>query len=516
VMRHVFVFTIRWFQWRSGGFGPQGKAICVLLAYAALFCQLYTVDLATHYLREDKHESLTETWPFWKGCPAWTENFIKFYYTVAQFQATTLMLDMAPWLFMNVMVIFPFQWASLLMTLVRKGVITTAGYHVGYLWSLIQVVFCAMVAHEDLLIQAWVIWITLYLVRRQGLNKYALWIGMMILSFGQNVFPEWYEANKGTAMLAPPAFWAAWAFVQWMLQGQVSETRARRYLESRPKTLEVIHKEKVSDSLVWIRFGLPAGFTTGLSPGQHIRVHCPNPSKGRTTWNDRGNLEDSPTTLSRSYTPASAPDALALDIIVKEYLPNARLGFPDGGRASTFLAGKVEVGTGVPVSGPHGHKVYHGDGLFLIGAKTKRARHVAALVGGSGITPALATLRELRAEASGLPKGAKPFVANVSVLHVVHSEGEALGASWYQPEAEIGSQVSCCFQTFATSELQAESGAAQRPRLRPEQLRDALSELFPPSAADVVVLVCGPKAFVEEVCQPVLRDLGYENVIQMW
>ena len=30
-------------------------------------------------------------------------------------------------------VIFPFQFASFLMTLVRKGIITTKGFHAGYL-----------------------------------------------------------------------------------------------------------------------------------------------------------------------------------------------------------------------------------------------------------------------------------------------------------------------------------------------------------------------------------------------
>lgn len=37
--------------------------------------------------RQDKHTSLTASWPFWEGCPIWLEKAIKWYYTIAQFQA---------------------------------------------------------------------------------------------------------------------------------------------------------------------------------------------------------------------------------------------------------------------------------------------------------------------------------------------------------------------------------------------------------------------------------------------
>lgn len=35
---------------------------------------------------QDKHTSLTASWPFWDGCPIWLEKAIKWYYTIAQFQ----------------------------------------------------------------------------------------------------------------------------------------------------------------------------------------------------------------------------------------------------------------------------------------------------------------------------------------------------------------------------------------------------------------------------------------------
>ena len=60
--------------------------------FQVLYAQLYSVDVITAYIREDKHTSLTASWPFWDGCPLWLEKFIKWYYTIAQFQASTLLI----------------------------------------------------------------------------------------------------------------------------------------------------------------------------------------------------------------------------------------------------------------------------------------------------------------------------------------------------------------------------------------------------------------------------------------
>mmetsp|Transcript_151881 Transcript_151881/g.487400 ORF Transcript_151881/g.487400 Transcript_151881/m.487400 type:complete len:889 (+) Transcript_151881:88-2754(+) len=520
VMRHVLIFTIRWYVWHSG-MGVHGSATCTLLMYGVLFTQLKTVDMATDWLREDKHESLTATWPFWKGCPPWVEQFIKFYYTIAQFQATLLALTGSSYLFMNIMVIFPFQWASLMMTLVRKNIISTAAYHASYLWSLMQVVFLTMLIHESLFLEGWAVWVMLYFVRRQGLNKYGLWIGMMVPSFSKDAVPEFYANNENLMKWSIPMVWALCALGQYLFQGRALEKRARRYLENRPKSLELIQKEKVGDSMMLLRFQLPTGFTSGLSPGQHIRVHCPNASKGRPTWNGRANAEDIPETLSRSYTPVSAPDDPTLDILVKVYPPNAAAGFPDGGRGSTFLTDALEVGMQVPVSGPHGFKVYHGDGRFLVGAQFKQIRRVAALVGGSGVTPAMATLRELRAEARAAGPNVKggansELVTDVAVLHVTHKAEDALPDSWYEPANEADSVVACRVKNLATAGATGAKSPQARASARREQLQGAIAETFPAAADDVVVLVCGPQAFVNELCLPLLKELGFQNVITMW
>jgi len=514
VLRHVIGCTIKWYAWHNQIVdGPMYHLLNVAM-FATLVWQLWSVDVITAWLSEDKHESLTATYPFWRGCPSWVESFIKFWYTIAQFMASSLLVSMEPQsLAISYLVIFPFQWASFLMTLVRKGAITTRSYHVGYLWSLMQVVALGMLANSP---GVWVthfsLWVSMYWVRVVGLNKYCMWMGLFVAKYRSE---PCFGFSTGQSMLLQIAlFWLLSGLIQRIFTSGF-EKRSRRYLESRTKPLVLVHREKVSDSLYWLRFQLPYGFTSGLSPGQHVRIHCLNPSKGKESWNGRHNLEGPATTLSRSYTPVNAPNSPVLDLLVRCYPPDASRGFPDGGRVSSYLTHEVQVGDQVAISGPHGHKVYHGQGLFLSGQSLVQARRCACMAGGSGITPALAVLRELRAEVT--QGKAKPFVSDFSLLHVTRSLGEALPGLWYEPEDEAESAVPCHVAHFATSETLAagKASGAQTPT-RHEQLLKQCAVAFPEPADDLVILVCGPRQFVNDLCLPILRELGHKQVITLW
>ena len=101
-------------------------------------------------------------------------------------------------------VIFPFQFASFLMTLVRKGIITTKGFHAGYLWSLWMVVWLILGPQTLMLsVASWSMWIMLYIWRSYGLSKYALWFGPLLskmLSYFK-VTPENPVVELGMMML---------------------------------------------------------------------------------------------------------------------------------------------------------------------------------------------------------------------------------------------------------------------------------------------------------------------------
>ena len=36
-------------------------------------------------------------------------------------------------------------------------------------------------------------------------------------------------------------------------------------------------------------------------------------------------------------------------------------------------------------------------------------------------------------------------------------------------------------------------------------------EIFPPPTDNVVVVICGPKGFVDEACLPLLKEMNYKN-----
>ncbi len=77
------------------------------------------------------------------------------------------------------LVLLPIQFASLLMTLVRKGYLTAKGYHVGYTislslpyFSILRSFLCTRVMEIPVLT---FLAYLLFQLRRRGFNKYILW-----------------------------------------------------------------------------------------------------------------------------------------------------------------------------------------------------------------------------------------------------------------------------------------------------------------------------------------------------
>eukprot|EP00441_Pelagodinium_beii_P035763 CAMPEP_0197652050 /NCGR_PEP_ID=MMETSP1338-20131121/34212_1 /TAXON_ID=43686 ORGANISM="Pelagodinium beii, Strain RCC1491" /NCGR_SAMPLE_ID=MMETSP1338 /ASSEMBLY_ACC=CAM_ASM_000754 /LENGTH=939 /DNA_ID=CAMNT_0043226843 /DNA_START=110 /DNA_END=2930 /DNA_ORIENTATION=- len=523
VTRHVLSFTLCWAyqRWYPADHDRQfyAKAALEIGSIIVLYWQLYTVDVITAWIREDKHTSLTASWPFWDGCPLWLEKFIKFYYTIAQFQASTIMVFTGENLASKFLVIFPFQFASFLMTLVRKGIITTKGFHAGYLWSLFTVVWCILGPNIEGIFAGTVIWCLMYTVRFYGLSKYALWFGPLVAS----ILYLCKMADNGmlTKMYIMMICWVGCMIVQKIFMGFTLEVRARRFLEARQKPLVLDSREVVNNSLMLLRFKLPSGYSAGMNPGQHVKVHVPNNSFGCKTWNNAKNLEEPAEILSRSYTPVSCTTSPTLDFLVRRYPKSPERGFPDGGRASTHLTEEVEVGTEVMMSGPHGHQIYFGQGSFLIGKDTVKARACGALAAGSGITPVLAVLRDIWQEGRRSIADRDQRILGEEALkmeefclvHVTRTAEEALSPDWYVPPAGgQGQQTPIRVSHLLTGNAQkAEVPGATNcwtGKLSEEMARQAL----PPPGDDVVILVCGPQGFNESLCRPLLEQMGYKHV----
>lgn len=91
-------------------------------------------------------------------------------------------------------VLLAIQLASLLMTMVRKGLLSARSYHYGYTASLIIPYF---VGFRDVLFTrspafpaTLLLGAALYQGRRRGMSKYALWLPVLIgrFAFGDRLF----------------------------------------------------------------------------------------------------------------------------------------------------------------------------------------------------------------------------------------------------------------------------------------------------------------------------------------
>ena len=104
-------------------------------ASTAVLASLIAADVATARLREDSSETTTGTMPYWAGASPATIDRFKFYYAYCQWMATLGCLANGNPLW-PLCIALPIQLASLLMTLVRKGLLTARGYHLLYTASL--------------------------------------------------------------------------------------------------------------------------------------------------------------------------------------------------------------------------------------------------------------------------------------------------------------------------------------------------------------------------------------------
>lgn len=141
-------------------------------------------DQATARLRQNNQESTTATMPYWEGCNMETQKRFKVFYAYSQFMASLACISVANPVW-GLAVLLAIQGASFLMTLVRKGLLSPKGYHIGYTLTLVlpyyvgyrsHVVmghwrFPAMMATAALLFQS----------RQRGISKYVLWVPLYVL-----------------------------------------------------------------------------------------------------------------------------------------------------------------------------------------------------------------------------------------------------------------------------------------------------------------------------------------------
>jgi NAD(P)H-flavin reductase len=177
---HSIVFAVRSFvlinllyfiaKKCDGDVGAGAITGCVRLGVVLLAMKL--ADLSTEYLRENKKETTTATMPYWSDCPANMQSAIKYFYTHSQFMATFVCLfGDIPYI---LAVAFPIQFASFMMTLVRKNIISSFWYHMLYGGSLLAVYLinaADITLYPVILVGILLVYLRVHL----KLNKYVLW-----------------------------------------------------------------------------------------------------------------------------------------------------------------------------------------------------------------------------------------------------------------------------------------------------------------------------------------------------
>ena len=137
---HNIIFALRSFACAALAAASLDASAAVrqraaLGASTAVLASLIAADVATARLREDASETTTETMPYWAGASPATIRRFKGFYAYCQWMATLGCLANGNPLW-PLCIALPIQLASLLMTLVRKGLLTARGYHLLYTASL--------------------------------------------------------------------------------------------------------------------------------------------------------------------------------------------------------------------------------------------------------------------------------------------------------------------------------------------------------------------------------------------
>lgn len=200
------------------GNGRFVRQVAIAFSGACVLLANYGADVATEKLRAVENESTTATMPYWAGCSIKTQQRFKRFYAYCQFMATlACLVSSIHWmklLFENVFlrpiltlssfhpniqtqatcnpawplsVLLAIQLASLLMTLVRKGLLSARGYHYGYTASLAApfLVGCRSMfftKRPDFAMML-VLGYAIYQCRRRGVNKFALWAPVILGRF---------------------------------------------------------------------------------------------------------------------------------------------------------------------------------------------------------------------------------------------------------------------------------------------------------------------------------------------
>lgn len=244
----------------------------------------------------------------------------------------------------------------------------------------------------------------------------------------------------------------------------------------RRQPIVLASRRELSDNAVLLRFSLQSpAHVLNLPVGQHLFLAA---SVG-------GKL------AMRAYTPVGHGPGF-VDILLKVYRPDAS--FPAGGMLSQHLA-DLAPGDSVEAKGPLGHIEYLGGGAFQVHGALQRCSHVAAVAGGSGITPMYQLLVASLGDAADETRWALLFANRREEDVLLREELEALAAE---------------HPTRFALTLLLSSPPLSWPGPRGRVSEQLLRACLPAAADDSVAFLCGPEG-LQDASAAFLRQLGYAD-----
>ncbi|KAG7024645.1 hypothetical protein SDJN02_13463, partial [Cucurbita argyrosperma subsp. argyrosperma] len=261
----------------------------------------------------------------------------------------------------------------------------------------------------------------------------------------------------------------------------ITETRRVALIPREKIPCKLISKTAISHDVRRLRFALPLeDQVLGLPVGKHVFL-CANID---------GKL------CMRAYTPTSGIHQVGyFELVVKIYFKNAHPKFPNGGLMSQHLD-SLPLGSEIEVKGPLGHIEYTGRGHFLVDGKPKKAKKLAMLAGGTGITPiyqvAQAILNDPEDE------------TEMFLVYANRTENDIL----MREELDEWSRSDKRFNVWYVVQESVREGWEYSVGVVSESI---MREHLPAASADSLALACGPPPMIKFAVQPNLEKMNYDT-----
>ncbi|XP_002126207.2 NADH-cytochrome b5 reductase 3-like isoform X1 [Ciona intestinalis] len=251
--------------------------------------------------------------------------------------------------------------------------------------------------------------------------------------------------------------------------------------------LKLIAKERITHDTRKFVFALPSEkHILGLTVGKHIFLSARVDGK----------------LVVRPYTPVTSDDDKGhMDLVIKVYFKDTHPKFPEGGKMSQYLEA-LPIGGTIDVRGPNGLIEYRTKSVFSVRYEkngfsyAKRAKEVAMIAGGTGITPMLQIIRQCLKDPSDHTK--------LSLLYANQTEDDILVRKELEECAKADPNH---FKLWYTLDRPPTDWKYSTGFIDEDMVRDYL----PAPGIDTLVLLCGPPPMIKFACLPNLEKVGHQS-----